>query len=133
MEQHERPCAPVDLIGTKRIVAGVTASHIAPASAASLLTQAFAQGGGISRTSCPSAPSSRASEARFAHASMPSRQIEAAAPRPTFPPIVHRCWKPCFSAVLYRAQDRIKRFLERIEHCRRLSPSCSNSNRLAAP
>jgi len=25
------PCAPVDLIGTKRIVAGVTASQIAPA------------------------------------------------------------------------------------------------------
>jgi hypothetical protein len=83
------PCAPIDLIGTKRIVAGVTASQIASASAASLLlwrlTQTVAQADGISRTSCPSAPSSRASEARFAHASMPSRQIEAAGPRPTFP------------------------------------------------
>src|SRR5881398_190683 len=54
-----------------------TASQIASASAASFLlrfTYAFTYCAGISRTSCPSAPSSRAQYWAVAHASSPTTQ-----------------------------------------------------------
>lgn len=50
------------------------------------------------------------------------RQIEAAGAAPNIPPMVHRRWKPCcFSPVLYRARNRIERFLNYIKHFRRLA------------
>src|SRR5260221_5023827 len=56
-------CCSAVLTGTNRIVGRPTASQIASASAASCLLRlmyAFTECAGISRTSCPSAPSLRA-------------------------------------------------------------------------
>jgi transposase len=49
------------------------------------------------------------------------RQIAAAGAAPNIPPMIHRCWKPCFSPVLYRARNCIERFFNRIKHFRRLA------------
>lgn len=49
------------------------------------------------------------------------RQIEAAGAAPNIPAKTNRNWKPCFSASLYRARNRIERFFNKLKHFRRLA------------
>ena len=49
------------------------------------------------------------------------RQIEATGAAPNIPPKVNRCWKPCFSPVLYRGRNAIERMFGRLKDFRRIA------------
>lgn len=49
------------------------------------------------------------------------RRIEAAGAAPNIPSVAHRRRRACFSAVLYKARNRIERFFSRIKHFRRIA------------
>lgn len=49
------------------------------------------------------------------------RQIEATGAAPIIPPKVNRCWKPCFSPVLYRGRNAIERMFGRLKDFRRIA------------
>lgn len=49
------------------------------------------------------------------------RQIEAARAAPNIPPKINRCWKPCFSPVLYRGRNAIERMFGHLKDFRRIA------------
>jgi len=57
------------------------------------------------------------------------RQIEARGAAPNIPPKANRCWKPCFSPVLYRGRNAIERMFGRLKDFRRIA---TRYDRLAA-
>lgn len=62
------------------------------------------------------------------------RQIEAAGAALNIPPKANRCWKPCFSPVLYRGRNAIERMFGRLKDFRRIATRYDRSavNGLAA-
>ncbi|KQT80161.1 transposase [Methylobacterium sp. Leaf465] len=49
------------------------------------------------------------------------RQIEVTGAAPNIPPKSNRRWKPCFSPVLYKERNAIKRMFGRLKDFRRIA------------